>query len=321
MLKEKPRAYRRPHPRPDNAFLRDVLQGLSRQQKTLPCRYFYDARGSALFEEITELPQYYPTRTEAAILRQSAGEMVSDTPRDAVLVEFGSGSSRKTELLLESLPHLRAYIMIDVSQSALDGAADRLGARFPGLDIRAVVGDFSQPMTLDAQFADAPRIGFFPGSTIGNLAPPEAQRLLRSFKTVLGNGSLIVGVDLKKSTTVLLPAYNDAAGVTAAFNLNLLHRINRELGADIDVTAFRHEAIYNERDGRIEMHLVACRETTAIVGGVSFHFAAGETIHTENSYKYGIEQFRGLAASAGWQPGRVWTDANGLFSVHELTST
>ncbi|MDX2205004.1 MAG: L-histidine N(alpha)-methyltransferase [Hyphomicrobiaceae bacterium] len=321
MLKLKHRDDQRVQIAAGEEFLRAVTAGLSRRQKTLPCRYFYDDRGSALFEEITELPEYYPTRAEAEILNANAHAMVADVAEGAVLVEFGSGSSRKTELLLDCLPTLRAYVMIDVSAGALEGARQRLAQRYPALDVRPVVGDFSFPIALAPDLQPVPKVGFFPGSTIGNLTPPEAQRLLRLFRAVLApGGRLIVGVDLKKDLKVLLPAYNDAAGVTAAFNLNLLERINRELGADFDLAAFSHEAIYNERDGRIEMHLVSLIEQDVRLGGMRFRFEAGETIHTENSYKYAVGQFRSLAASAGWRPGRVWSDAQDLFSVHELVS-
>ncbi|RTL65587.1 MAG: L-histidine N(alpha)-methyltransferase [Hyphomicrobiales bacterium] len=302
-------------------FRRDVVAGLSKRQKSLPCRYFYDDRGSVLFEQITELPEYYPTRTEAAILKASAAEMVADFPAGAVLVEFGSGSSRKTELLLRQLPGLRAYVMIDVSAGALEDARQRLGQTFPRLDVRPVVADFSYPVALAPDLQGAPKIGLFPGSTIGNLGQPEAQRLLRLFRAVLSpGGRLIVGVDLKKDTGLLHAAYNDAAGVTAAFNLNLLARINRELEADFDLAAFAHNAPYNARDGRIEMHLVSRKRQSVRVGGCTFAFAEGESIHTENSYKYSIAQFRSLAVSSGWTPRQVWTDPGQLFSVHELVS-
>lgn len=302
-------------------FRRDVVAGLSKRQKSLPCRYFYDDRGSVLFEQITELPEYYPTRTEAAILTASAAEMVADVPDRAVLVEFGSGSSRKTELLLRHLAGLRAYVMIDVSAGALDDARQRLERTFPLLDVRPIVADFAYPVALAPDLLAAPKIGFFPGSTIGNLGPPEAQRLLRLFRAVLSpGGRLIVGVDLKKDASVLHAAYNDAAGVTAAFNLNLLARINRELEADFDLAAFAHTALYNARDGRVEMHLVSRKRQSVRVGGCVFDFAEGESIHTENSYKYSIDQFRALAASAGWTPREVWTDPGQLFSVHELVS-
>jgi len=303
----------------EDEFSSAVLHGLSRPQKTLPCRFFYDSRGSELFEEITRLPEYYPTRTEAAILAAHAGEMADNVPEGGVLVEFGSGSSRKTETLLQHLQQLRAYIMIDVSRSALEDARDRLAKRFPTLDVRPIVADFSDPVALPADLADSHRTGFFPGSTIGNLNPVEAQRLLRVFRGVLSPGSrLIVGVDLKKDLSVLLPAYNDAAGVTAAFNLNLLARINREIGPAFDLDAFRHEAIYNARDGRIEMHLVSTRDQDVSIAHRRFHFRRGETIHTENSYKYTVRQFQDLARAADWTPSRVWTDADSLFSVHEV---
>ena len=303
----------------DDEFESAVLDGLARPQKTLPCRFFYDARGSELFEEITRLPEYYPTRTEAAILAESAREMADGIPDGGVLVEFGSGSSRKTELLLQELPRLRAYIMIDVSKSALDDANNRLAVRFPALDVRPIVADFSYPVALPADLTNNHRTGFFPGSTIGNLNPVEAQRLLRVFRAVLSPGSrLIVGVDLKKDLSTLLPAYNDAAGITAAFNLNLLARINREIAPAFDLDAFGHEAIYNSRDGRIEMHLVSLKDQDVTVGRRRFHFRRGETIHTENSYKYTVRQFQDLARAADWRPSRVWTDENSLFSVHEV---
>lgn len=303
----------------DDAFASAVLHGLSRPQKTLPCRFFYDARGSELFEEITRLPEYYPTRTEAAILEVHAAEMAAGVPDGGVLIEFGSGSSRKTETLLRHLTQLRAYVMIDVSDSALQDAKNRLATRFPALDVRPIVADFSYPVALPADLADSHRTGFFPGSTIGNLNPVGAQRLLRAFRGVLSPGSrLLIGVDLKKDLSILLPAYNDAAGVTAAFNLNLLARINREIAPAFDLDTFRHEAIYNARDGRIEMHLVSTKDQDVSIAGHAFHFRKGETIHTENSYKYTVPQFQDLARAADWLPHRVWTDEDALFSVHEL---
>ncbi|MFM9848325.1 MAG: L-histidine N(alpha)-methyltransferase [Hyphomicrobiaceae bacterium] len=303
----------------EDEFASAVVHGLSRPQKTLPCRFFYDARGSELFEEITRLPEYYPTRTEAAILAAHAAEMASSVPSGGVLVEFGSGSSRKTETLLQHLTQLRAYVMIDVSASALEDARARLATRFPTLDVRPMVADFSYPVALPMDLADCHRTGFFPGSTIGNLNPVEAQRLLRVFRGVLSPGSrLIVGVDLKKDLSILLPAYNDAAGFTAAFNLNLLARINREVAPAFDLSAFRHEAIYNVRDGRIEMHLVSRKDQDILIAGHRFHFRRGETIHTENSYKYTVRQFQDLARAADWLPSRAWTDKDDLFSVHEL---
>jgi dimethylhistidine N-methyltransferase len=318
-----PSARRRPEPVAveDDEFASGVLDGLSRPHKSLPCRFFYDARGSELFEEITRLPEYYPTRAEAAILRAHGAEMAEGVPDGGALVEFGSGSSLKTEILLGQLPRLGAYVTIDVSQSALSEAKSRLAQRFPGLDVRPIVGDFSYPVAFPDDLADHHKTGFFPGSTIGNLRPAEAQRLLRVFRAALSpGGRLIVGVDLEKDARKLVLAYNDAAGVTAAFNLNLLTRINRELGATFDLDAFRHESIYNPREGRIEMHLISTKAQQVAVRGRRFGFRAGETIHTENSYKYSIAQFQELARSAGWQPRRVWTDDDRLFSVHELVA-
>jgi dimethylhistidine N-methyltransferase len=312
----------RPRPTPASPaedFSRAVLDGLAQTQRALPCRFFYDAAGSALFEEITRLPEYYPTRTEAAILAACADEIATATPAGSVLVEFGSGSSRKTELLLAALPSLAAYVPIDVSPDALAEAAARLAGRFPGLRVLPVEGDFLAPIDLPPDLADRPRLGFFPGSTIGNFSPDEACDLLRGMTRSLGpEGRLVVGVDLRKDPETLVRAYDDAAGVTAQFNLNLLARANRELGATFDIASFAHEAVFNAVESRIEMHLVSRRAQTVEVLGHRFRFAEGERIHTENSYKYGVAKFRALAAQAGWQPRRVWTDPAELFSVHEL---
>ena len=305
----------------DDDFATAAVEGLSRPRKTLPCRFFYDARGSELFEEITRLPEYYPTRTETAILVACARDIAEGVPEGGALVEFGSGSSIKTEILLRELPRLGVYVTIDVSQTALAQAKRRLATRFPGLDVRPMVGDFTFPVAFPAEVAGRHKTGFFPGSTIGNLTATEAARLLRVFRAVLSpGGRLIVGVDLKKDARQLVQAYDDAAGVTAAFNLNLLARINREIGGTFDLDAFRHAAIYNPRDGRIEMHLVSRRAQSATIAGRTFQFRKGETIHTENSYKYSIGQFQDLARSADWRPARVWTDEKQLFSVHELVS-
>lgn len=306
-------------PRVEDEFAAQVLAGLASAQKRLPCRFFYDDLGSRLFEEITQLPEYYPTRTEASILRAHAPEIVEDIPEGSALVEFGSGSSLKTEILLRQLPGLGAYVSIDVSLSALQEATLRLSKRFPTLDIRPIVADFSYPIAMPTDLANRARTGFFPGSTIGNLTPVEAQRLLRVFRAVLSpGGRLIVGIDLKKDMRTLISAYDDSTGVTAAFNLNLLSRINRELGGNFDLHAFDHMAIYNHIHGRIEMHLVSLADQEVTVRGHTFRFGIGETIHTENSYKYSVAQFRDMARAAGWQPRRVWTDSRAWFSVHEL---
>jgi dimethylhistidine N-methyltransferase len=306
-------------PREQEIFADAVIDGLSRPQKTLPCRYFYDARGSDLFEQITGLDEYYQTRTEAGILAAHARDMTHGMSADSVVVEFGSGSSRKTELLLEQLPNHAAYVPIDVSPVALAQARLRLTQRFPKLDIRPVIGDFSELSQLPGGLRERPKIGFFPGSTIGNLAPAEASRLLLRFKALLGtNGRLIIGVDLKKDRATLERAYNDARGVTADFNLNLLARINREIEPVFDLSSFTHAAHYNDREGRIEMHLVSQYDQSFEIRERQFSMRAGETIHTENSYKYSVAQFQGLANCSGWKPLRAWTDPRDLFSVHEL---
>lgn len=304
----------------DDEFLLAVIDGLSEPEKTLPCRYFYDARGSELFEEITRLPEYYPTRTEMTILNDCAIDIAEAVGPEELLVEFGSGSSRKTEILLDLLADRVRYVPIDVSDAALAQATVRLAIRYPALDVRTIVGDFSDLPALPGDLSGRPATGFFPGSTIGNFAPRQASRLLAHFKQLLGTGGrLIIGVDLKKNIPTLINAYDDAEGVTAAFNLNLLSRINRELEGSFDETTFSHRAIYNEDEGRIEMHLVSEREQDVEVSGCVFHFSEGESIHTENSYKYTVVEFRALAAEAGWLPGRVWTDEKNLFSIHELT--
>jgi dimethylhistidine N-methyltransferase len=306
---------------PDREFAASVIDGLSKPRKSLPCQFFYDARGSELFEEITRLPEYYPTRTEIAIFDAHAAEIASRMDDGAVLVEFGSGSSRKTEILLSCLPRLRAYVPIDVSESALEEAKRRLIKRFPALAVRPIAADFSRLSALPPDLAKARKLGFFPGSTIGNFSPFAARSLLGVMRRLLApDGCLIVGVDLKKDARNLIRAYNDAAGVTAAFNLNLLERINRELEGSFDLDGFRHEAIYDPREGRVEMHIVSIRNQAVRIRGLWFRFSAGETIHTENSYKYSVGQFQDVACSAGWLPGRVWTDRRNLFSVHELIS-
>ena len=303
------------------AFGDAALLGLASPVKTLPCQYFYDQIGSELFERITDLPEYYPTRTETAILADCVAEIVAGTPAGSVLIEFGSGSSRKTELLLDALDKLAAYVPIDVSDSALEEASARLATRFPGLRVHPVVGDFRADLVLPDDLAARPRIGFFPGSTIGNFEREAAVPLLAGMADTLGRGGrLIIGVDLRKATDVMLPAYNDAAGITAAFNKNLLVRANRELGADFDLAAFEHDAIFNDRASRIEMHLVSQRAQVVSLLGRRFAFRLGETIHTENSHKYTVEAFQELAREAGWTPNRLWVDNAALFSVHELVA-
>lgn len=300
-------------------FADAVLAGLSQRQKSIPSRFLYDARGSALFEDITRLSEYYPTQTELGILSAHAAEMVEGLGEDGVLVEFGSGSSVKTELLLAQAAPGITYVPVDVSRSALSEAVARLGARFPHLQIHPIVGDFSKSITLPRVLEGRPAVGFFPGSTIGNFEPRDAADLLRAFGRGLPPSSrLVVGVDLKKDARTLVRAYNDSKGVTAAFNLNLLRRINRELGADFDLGRFRHVALYVPRLGRIEMHLESTAHQEVQLLGRCFRFAAGESIHTENSHKFTLAEFQRLAVAAGWQTGRIWMDERGAFSVHEL---
>ncbi len=302
-------------------FAAALIAGLSARSKSIPCRFFYDAQGSRLFERITDLPEYYPTRTETGILRGHADDLATLAPPRSVLIEFGSGSSTKTEILLEAMPQLHAYVPIDISASALEEAEERIAKCFPALRVMPIVGDFSKPLQLPADIAGKRRLGFFPGSTIGNLTEREAVGLLSSMRSILGaEGVLVVGADLKKDVRRLLAAYDDAEGVTAAFNLNLLQRANRELGADFDLYAFDHRATYDMRHGRIDMHLVSRVAQVVTVLGHRFRFRAGEHIHTEHSHKYDIDGFGDLVRRAGWHPQACWTDAERLFSVHVLSA-
>jgi dimethylhistidine N-methyltransferase len=304
---------------PEAGFLKEVLQGLSLPQKMLPSRFFYDERGSDLFEEITRLPEYYPTRTEIALLKSYGSSIASYVPSGAAVVEFGSGSSQKTELLLEALDSPSAYIPIEISASALYPAALRVQQNFPGLRVHPILGGFHDLSRLKLPSSEAAYTGFFPGSTIGNMTLGESSAFLRLTRRFLGPGALfIIGADLQKPLDILLPAYNDAQGVTAAFNRNILLRINRELGGDFDLDLFEHSALYNEREGRVEMHLRALKAHRASVAGRVFEFQRGETIHTENSYKYTVPGFHDLARSGGWTPLRTWVDENSLFSIHLL---
>ncbi|MBB2960733.1 L-histidine N(alpha)-methyltransferase [Methylobacterium sp. R2-1] len=300
-------------------FLADVWDGLGASPKALPAKYFYDAAGSALFEQITALPEYYPTRTELGILDERGPDIAALLPEGAALVEFGSGSTAKLRRLLRHLPGLSAYLPVDVSGDFLREQAETLRGDFPDLTVEPVVADFTRPFTLPEGFKGRALAGFFPGSTIGNFEPGEAAHLLDVFGRILGTGAMLVlGVDLVKDRAVLEAAYDDAAGVTAAFNLNLITRINRELDGEIDPDSFAHRAFFNEAASRIEMHLVSRRAQTVRVAGRSFAFAEGESIHTENSYKYTLDGFRALAARAGWASLEAWTDPDGLFSLHAL---
>lgn len=302
-------------------FHASVIEGLSAPQKTLPCKFFYDERGSQLFDEICELPEYYPTRTELGILERHAGDIAALAGPRARLVEFGSGAGVKIRLLLRALREPAAYLPVEISRDHMLAANESIAAKFPGLCIAPVCADYTQPFTLpelpEAEFRTT--LGFFPGSTIGNFTRDEAISFLRVARNLLGKDALmIIGVDLVKDAGLLKAAYNDKAGVTAAFNLNLLRRINRELGGTFDLAAFRHEARWNETLERIEMHLVSMKRQQVAIGEKRFHFAEGETIHTESSHKYRIDGFRMLAREAGYEPVTIWTDDRELFSVHAL---
>ena len=303
----------------DAAFLSAAQDGLSRPQKTLPAKYFYDLVGSQLFEEITRLPEYYPTRTELSILRDRAGEIARLSRPGLAVVEFGAGSSEKIRALLTALPDVSVYVPIDVSREFVEAEAAQLRADRPDLDVVPVIGDFTSSLTLPPEVTSRPRLGFFPGSTIGNFEPAEAGRILGCFAALLGEGaSLLIGVDLVKPDAILDAAYDDAAGVTARFNLNLLTRMNRELGADFDLAGFSHRAFFNRALSRIEMHLVSERSQQVRLGGRTVRFAAGETIHTENSYKYRPEDFEALAARSGWRSEAMLTDPRELFAIFAL---
>jgi dimethylhistidine N-methyltransferase len=303
-------------PTPDGEFLRDVVAGLSKTPKSLPCKYFYDEAGSRLFDRICRLAEYYPTRCESAILERHAGAIMDLVPPGGVLIEYGSGSSLKTRRLLDR-GRVAAYVPVDISREHLESSARALGRDYPAVEVLPLVADFTRPLTLPRSRHDgAPRVVYFSGSTISNFAPPEAIQLMRRIAAVVGpGGGLIIAVDLKKDRAILEPAYDDALGVTAEFNLNLLRRINRELGGDFVPERFRHRAVWNERQGRIEMYLDSLAAQTARVAGRSFALAAGEAICTEHSYKFGVAEFAGLADEAGLSIERVWTDDAGLFSV------
>lgn len=289
-------------------------------QKALPPKYFYDARGSALFEDICRLPEYYPTRAELALTRAHLAGIARFARRGCTLIEYGSGESLKSRLLIRAL-RPAAYVPVDISEDALRGACARLAREFPWLRLQPVAGDFSRPLEIPGIAGPGRRVVYFPGSTIGNLTQDEALAFLRMTRGQVGpRGAMLVGVDLKKDANVLHAAYNDARGVTAAFNLNLLARINRELGGDFDLKRFRHYAFYNAPLGRIEMHLVSLARQNVAVGRHRFAFAPGESIHTENSCKYSVAEFQALAAEAGFRGPKAWTDRRGRFALHGLVA-
>ena len=304
------------------SFRDDVFEGLSREQKELPCKYFYDNRGSELFNTICGLDEYYPTRTETALLQAHGREMADLIGPGVCLIEFGCGSLLKTRLLLDALRSPAAFVPIDISADHLLQSAAALAADYPNLEVLPVVADFTHPVKLpdNARKASENRVGFFPGSTIGNFDHAGAADFLATVADMVGGGgALLIGVDLKKDEDILVRAYDDAQGVTAAFNRNVLERINRELGGCFDIETFRHRALYNGAEGRIEMHLVSEKDQTVTVHDRDFTFTEGETIHTEDSYKYHVEEFSSFAARAGFCSARTWVDGDGLFSLHYLT--
>jgi dimethylhistidine N-methyltransferase len=318
----------RPAPRlrdqspPRERFRLEVLQGLRKRPRELPCKWLYDERGSRLFERICELDEYYPTRTELGLLERHAAEMAEALGPRCLVVEPGSGSGRKTRLLLGALAEPAGYVPVDIAREALAASAADLARLFPGLHVLPVCGDFTAEIALPSAPSPAARRAlFFPGSTIGNFEPADAAKLLARWAAALGPGcALLVGVDLVKDRGTLERAYDDAAGVTAAFNRNLLVRIDRELGADFDPDAFAHRSLWNDEERRVEMHLVSRCTQTVRVCGERFRFEEGESIHTESSYKYGLDDFAELVRDAGLEVEQTWTDAAPLFSVHLLVA-
>ncbi len=323
-----PAAQHRPAPtpagEPEEGFLADVLAGLAKPQKAIPPKYFYDHAGAGLFERICRTPEYYPTRTEMEILQVYGPDIASMIGEEAVFVEFGAGEGVKSDLLLHAVPFALSYVLVDIAEQQVHESAARLAATHPNVSVRGVVSDFLDAEALTTLRASVtsplyPLIGVFTGSTIGNFSPEEAIAFLRNMRVNLGCGGFLVGVDMPKDRGRLEAAYDDAEGVTAAFNRNLLVRMQRELGAELDLDGFRHRAVFNEDASRIEMHLVSTRDQAITVGGKRFRLTRGETIHTENSYKYSVAQFDDLTREAGWRADTVWVDADNLFSVHYLS--
>jgi dimethylhistidine N-methyltransferase len=303
---------------PEESFAGDLIAGLAKTPKEIACKYFYDAAGSRLFEQICELPEYYQTRTETALLARHAGEIAALMGARVEIVEFGAGSLRKVRVLLDAIPGIHAYTPLDISGDYLGEVVRALACDYPALTLRPLIGDFTGPMDIPPLPGSPRRAGFFPGSTIGNFKPDAAAGLLRRMRASLEGGGLLIGVDLVKDPGRLHAAYNDAAGITALFNKNLMARANRELGADFDTDAFAHYAPYNAAAHRVEMYLVSLKRQSVTIGTRRFDFAAGEPVHTEDSHKYTIESFREMAARAGFNPRAVWTDEERLFSVHWL---
>lgn len=305
---------------PTAAFYQDVITGLRKPQKQIPCKYFYDQRGAQLFDAICRTPEYYPTRTEIGLLKKYGDEIAELVGPRAQIVEFGSGSGVKTRLLLQALKNVDSYIGVDISQECLEDTTTELECLFPGMNVGSLWADFTQPFAVPRSAGAKRHVGFFPGSTIGNFLRHEAEDFLHNAARTLGHGgAMIVGVDLKKDKRILEAAYNDGAGVTAEFNINLLKRINGTIGGTFNTDAFAHNAYYNADAGRVEMHLHSLDFQSVRVGGHLFTFSAGESIHTENSHKYSVSEFQALAQGCGFTPLKVWTDENSLFSLHFLT--
>lgn len=304
-------------------LLPEVLEGLRSAPKRLPCKFFYDELGSRLFDRICEQPEYYPTRTELAILREHGAAMARAIGPRALLIEYGSGSSTKTRVLLDQLDAPAGYLPIDISREHLRASAEQIAADYPALRVAALCADYTNEIDLpDLGFGERRRVVFFPGSTIGNFEPEDVTPFLRRIHAACrAGGGLLIGVDLKKDKAVLEAAYDDAAGVTAAFNRNALVHVNRQLGADFDAEAFQHLARYDEVRGRVEIHLVSQKAQVVHIGGAAISFAEGERLHTENSHKYTVEEFRAVAARAGFVAEQTWTDAARRFSVHFLRAT
>jgi dimethylhistidine N-methyltransferase len=300
-----------------DVFLTDTIKGLSSRKKTIPCKYFYDKRGSELFEEICEQPEYYPTRTELDIMERNVGEMAANIGQRCQLIELGSGASIKTRLLLEELERPAGYVPVDISANFLHETARELAREFPHVPVLPVAADFTSEFEVpETPLRARKKAVYFPGSTVGNFIPERVVNLLYRMSQIVGKrGGLLIGVDLKKNKSTLEAAYNDEKGVTAAFNLNILNRLQKDLNAEIDPDQFEHLAYYNETEGRIELHLVSKRNQSIRLNGDEFRLESGETIHTENSYKYDLEEFRQLALLAGFERFKVWADDRNLFSV------
>lgn len=303
-------------------FRDDVLRGLSRGQKTLSPRWLYDQKGSELFEQITELPEYYVTRTEVALLGETVSEFAAEIGENASVVEYGAGAATKIKLLLDALVTPTEYVPIDISFAHLREAVKPIASQYPDLKVRPVAGDFLDEIILTEPLANGPKVGFFPGSTIGNMSDAEINAFLGGARRLLGaNAYMLLGADLRKSPDILCPAYDDAAGVTAAFNKNLLTRINRELGGNIALENFEHRAIWSENESRIEMHLVSNRHQTFSIAGQEFTMQPGETIHTENSRKFGRQDLETLASASGWSMSKYVTDSKDYFALMLLKTS